>query len=824
MFNKDAMKKIKSSVVEKLRNMNFDITENLIKEIDELLVEAESLIDYKVQQEIYDNFKIDQKENRIILNEKDYLLGKYIVKSLQKAEYIVLAIITLGERVDKRISDYFSCGDYTKGLILDTIAGVVLENLTINFWNGLKENAQKYGKGITEIFYPGSKWDIKNQAVIFKVVNASRIGVSINESFMMTPEKTVSFVCGIGEDLKSCVMGTSCDDCEMENCVYRKSSATKAYNVTVHFNGETKMIAAKEGENLFRLLVKNGIYLSNSCGGNRICGKCKVILGEKSNISSEEAYFLTQKEREENVRLACFVNIDRDLEVTVLYYEEKANILTTEKSSLDVSLNSRIKKYVVEVSPHTLEDQRDYVKKVCDLLGGKIKISLSLVGMLPQTLEQHDYKVSCAVRKNELISVEDKALNDKNFGIALDVGTTTIAAYLYDLNLGKQIDVYSCLNPQRVFGADVISRINYTITEPLGLYKMHSALIDKINEIIERFSQKNSISRNNIYEIVAVGNPTMIHFLLNIPCKHIAVSPYVPTFTSKMEIKAKEIGVNINKEGYVITLPLVSSYVGADIVASILASKIDKYQELCLLVDIGTNGEMVLGNKYNLVASSAAAGPAFEGARITFGVNGIEGAIDHVDFGKRPFYTTIGDKKAKGICGSGIIDIISEFLKYGIIDSTGRFLPKEEVKNLPIDIAQKITVYKDEPAFLIENGIYVTQKDIRQIQLAKGAIIAGINIMIKEMGIDVNDIKKVFLAGGFGNYIFPPSAITIGLLPKELEGKIIQIGNSAGIGAIMALLSDKELERATQLQKKIKYIELSTHKDFQHEYIKGMYF
>jgi uncharacterized 2Fe-2S/4Fe-4S cluster protein (DUF4445 family) len=291
-----------------------------------------------------------------------------------------------------------------------------------------------------------------------------------------------------------------------------------------------------------------------------------------------------------------------------------------------------------------------------------------------------------------------------------------------------------------------------------------------------------------------------------------------------IEIKAREIGIEINKEGYLITLPLISSYVGADTVAAVLANKIDQSDELCLLVDIGTNGEMVLGNKDNLIASSAAAGPAFEGAGITFGLNGVEGAIDHVDFSKRAFYTTIGNKKAKGICGSGIVDIISELLKYGIVDSTGRLLSKEEVKNVPVDIAERITLYKGEPAFLIENGIYVTQKDIRQIQLAKSAILAGINIMIKEIGIDVNEIKKVFLAGGFGNYILPESAITIRLLPRELQGKILQVGNSAGIGAIMALLSDKELKRAIHLQNKINYIELSTHEDFQNEFVKGMYF
>jgi uncharacterized 2Fe-2S/4Fe-4S cluster protein (DUF4445 family) len=821
MFSKDVVQKVKDLSLEKLKNMNFDVDQYLI---EEATGEVQNLIDYKMIHQVCDNFHIDERENKIIFKTGDYLFGDYIVKNLKEAEYIILAIITLGDRIDKRVNDYFSESNYTKGMILDVIAGVFLEILTNNFWEEVRENAQKYGKEVTDIFYPGNKWDIKNQAVICKLVDSSKIGVNINHSFIITPQKTVSFVCGVGENVKRPVKESVCDDCEAKDCIYRNVPGESKYKVTVRFSSNTKVIEASEGENLFHILVRNGIRLNNFCGGSRICGQCKVILNEELDISDDEKYFLTDKEIKNNVRLACFVEIDRDLEVKVLSEEQKAKILTKENNLLSIESHPRIKTSTVDIRRPTLNDQRDYVKRIKEAVGGEIEIPLELLSNLPEVLEENDYKVNITIRKNEIISIKKAASKQYNYGIALDIGTTTIAAYLYDLDEGKEVDVYSCLNPQRTFGADVITRITYSISNSQGLYQLHSALINKINEIVEEFCVKNSIDKSDIHEIVAVGNPTMIHFLLNVSSKNIAISPYVPTFTSKIEVKAKEIGININKEGYVITLPLISSYVGADTVAAVLANKIDQSDELCLLVDIGTNGEMVLGNKDNLIASSVAAGPAFEGAGITFGLNGVEGAIDHVDFSKRPFYTTIGNKKAKGICGSGIVDIISELLKYGIVDITGRFLSKEEVKNVPVDIAERITLYKDEPAFLIENGIYVTQKDIRQIQLAKSAILAGINIMIKEMGIDVNEIKKVFLAGGFGNYILPASAITIGLLPKELQGKILQVGNSAGVGAIMALLSDKELERSIHLQSKISYIELSTHEDFQNEFVKGMYF
>ena len=271
---------------------------------------------------------------------------------------------------------------------------------------------------------------------------------------------------------------------------------------------------------------------------------------------------------------------------------------------------------------------------------------------------------------------------------------------------------------------------------------------------------------------------------------------------------------------------MVSSYIGADTIGAILASRMYEKEEISLLIDIGTNGEIVLGNKDKLVACSAAAGPAFEGVGITCGMGGIEGAIDHVDFTKEPIYTTIGNKTAQGICGSGIVDVISELVKSGIIDKTGRMVDRNEISSQTNQVlVGRIKKYKNEKIFLIDEkeDIYITQKDIRQIQLAKGAILAGIKVLLKECGLEVTDVKTLYLAGGFGSYINVDSAVTINLIPKELKDKVLQIGNAAGEGAILSLLSDEELTIAKCIKKKVKYIELSNFTSFQEEFVNSLY-
>ncbi|AGB20076.1 ASKHA domain-containing protein [Thermoanaerobacterium thermosaccharolyticum] len=814
------------SVLRYLGYRDVEVDEDLLNEVRNAIDEAHQLIVPTVS---FDRFaiKYDDAKDEIIVSSEDTLNDDYIVDKLKSAEYVIMAVATVKGSIENASFSLFKEGKYLDGMIYDAIGNAALDKLCEKFYSDLANEALKEGLGTTEMIFPGdSKWDINAQKIIFKNLDASKIGVALDENYTMHPMKSLSFVLGVGKGLRSNETHHDCRKCDFSQCIYRMVRKKK-HIVKVNYRGKHKEIEVYDGGNLFKVLVENGVPVPNSCGGYHTCGKCKVIVNERIPMINEEMQYLSDVELEKGIRLSCFLNVDRDLDVTVLD-EGDISVFTDSIDTFKLNdINPRVKKKIVKMDLPTLDDQRDDLRRVSDSLGSDVKMSLSVLRTLPDILESNNYNVALALRNNEVISVEAVDSIDSVYGISFDIGTTTIAAYLYDLRTGARLDVYSDVNPQRSYGADVISRINYTITEDNGLFRLHRIMIDEINKIVNAFCTRNAISKENIYEIVIVGNTVMIHLALGVTVKNIANSPYIPAFTYTIELKANTLGININKEGYIVTLPMVASYVGADTVAAVLSSRIFESDEICLLVDIGTNGEIVLGNKEFLISCSAAAGPAFEGADITFGMSGVEGAIDHVDLKRDPIFSTIGGKKSKGICGSGIVDVIAELFKHGIVDNTGRILDKDEVTSAVGEkYLDRIVQYNEMPAFLIddENGIYLTQKDVRQVQLAKAAIRAGINILINEVGISETDIKRVYLAGGFGSYISIESAATIGLIPSELKDRTIQIGNAAGLGASLALLSDNELNRAKIVRDKIKYIELSNVPTFQEEFIKSMYF
>ncbi|HHV74725.1 MAG TPA: DUF4445 domain-containing protein [Thermoanaerobacterium sp.] len=773
------------------------------------------------------SFEYDNENDDIRFLSDDVINEKHIVERLKGAEYVIMAVVTIKDGIENASSRLFDDGKYMDGMIYDAIGNAALDKLCEKFYSDVANYASKEGYVLTEMMFPGDdKWDIASQKIIFKHLDASKIGVTLDESNMMHPVKSLSFILGIGKDIKSSSSHHDCSKCDFFQCIYRNEK--KMYHtLKVKYRDEYKEILAQDGANLIKTLIENGVPVPNSCGGYHTCGKCKVIIDYKLPVTSEEMKNLSDVELEKGVRLSCFVNVDRDLSITVLD-EGEISVLTESVGLFEVdSVNPRVKKIPIKLDTPTLDDQRDDFKRVCDALGFDAKIPLSVLKVLPGVLDKSGYNAICVLRKNEIISIEGTDFVGSLYGISLDIGTTTIAAYLYDISTGKMIDVFSGTNPQRSYGADVISRINYTIAKEDGLYRLHMAMIEEINMIVDYFCERQGISNESIYEVVMVGNTVMIHLALGVPAENIANSPYIPAFTSSIEVKSKDLGIDINREGYVVTLPMVASYVGADTVAAVLSSRISESDDIILLIDIGTNGEIVLGNKDFLISCSAAAGPAFEGAGITFGLSGVEGAIDHVDLERDPIFTTIGGKAAKGVCGSGIVDVVAELFKHGIVDNTGRIFDKDEVTSVVgKKFLDRIVQYDDMPSFLIDEagGIYLTQKDIRQVQLAKGAIQAGINILMREMNIDEEDIKKVYLAGGFGSYISVESAAAIGLIPKGLKEKAVQIGNAAGLGASFALLSDEMLEKSKVIRDKVKYIELSNNPYFQEEFLKSLYF
>ncbi|MGI6778300.1 MAG: ASKHA domain-containing protein [Acetivibrionales bacterium] len=606
------------------------------------------------------------------------------------------------------------------------------------------------------------------------------------------------------------------------------------YSVRIHGKGEVIEKKVEAGTNLLKFLQSNSVILSTPCGGKGTCGKCRVkVDGLKEEAIGKEAKLLGENAVKKGYRLACYNNINSEVDIFLDEATEEANIVTAGKGR-SVVLNPIVKKEYVEMAVPGIQDQLSDLERVMAVAGKNEDInSIGLIRKLPDIIRKHDFKVTLVSMLNKLISVESGNTTDKLYGIAVDIGTTTLAAYLYNLVTGQKLGVYSLLNPQRKFGADVLSRIEYTLESGASLNEMNKVIVDSINnEIISHFVSSYGVEADDIYACVFVGNTTMMHFLMNITAKNIAISPFITVTTRLHCFEADDIGIGINPHGRVIMVPSVSGYIGADTVAAVLSSGMYTDKRISLLIDIGTNGEIVLGNNERLFSCSTAAGPAFEGANIRNGVGGIKGAIDKVYLNNGVEFTTIGNQKAVGICGSGIVDAIAQMLTAGVIDETGRIVDEDEADGLPEDLKSRIINIENMKAFLllkaeesaIDTDIAITQKDIRELQNAKAAIAAGIKTLIKKAGIGIDDIFKVYLAGGFGSHINISNAVKIGLIPSRLEEKVESIGNAAGQGAVEGLLSVEALQDTSMIKERIKYIELSASADFVDEYVSSMIF
>ena len=583
-------------------------------------------------------------------------------------------------------------------------------------------------------------------------------------------------------------------------------------------------IECKKGEILLKVLLRNGYDINAYCGGEGICGKCKVKLkGKIQDPSPAEQKYLSEQELKEGFRLSCQYQVENDLEVI---YEQKEDItVMTAGVITELDLDLDLSKEKIQLDQATIENQTDYLKRIYD----KTQTNNINYNNLKKIADL-DKKQELTVLKwrDQILDISKDEINEKFYGLAVDVGTTTVVMYLLDLNTGQEKDFTAFYNPQKKYGADVISRINYTYNNENGIKEMQTAVIEALNKGIDTLATENNITKDDIYKMSFVGNTIMLHLLLGIDAISIAKSPYVPVFTDELDLKPKEVGLNINENGIIQFLPSISGYVGADITGDMLTVNIDKLKGNNLMIDIGTNGEIVLNSGERIYSCSAAAGPAFEGANITFGTAGITGAISTFKIEDQKFeFSTINDHKPIGICGSGLLDMIAEFFKHGFIESSGRIMDEDELKEWQ---KQYLGEYKDQKAIQItekadqETTIYLTQKDIREVQLAKGAIAAGIEILLNKMDLKANDLDRVFIAGGFGNYINPSNACFIKMIPECLEDKIIQIGNGAGTGAKIYLLNNQAKQRALDIKEKVKYIELSVNQEFQTEYINSMSF
>ncbi len=604
--------------------------------------------------------------------------------------------------------------------------------------------------------------------------------------------------------------------------------------VKVIFEPGHIIATGNENMTISELATSAGVEIYKPCGGNGTCGKCKVIVENFNNPpTNQEIRLLSQEELSNNVRLACQSKINDNMKIEILTDEnvKKLKILTSVNHLEDFFIDPYIKREIIELDFKNLrEDDYSIIdvllndKKLKELTPN-IKALKQISNLYNRDLE--NLNLAITYTSDRILSIE-KSGDLSQYGVGIDIGTTTLVSYLIDIKTGEQLASTSSINPQVVHGDDVISRINYINTSEDGLSNLRNLIVDSISHQIAELCENANIVKENIYEIVINGNTIMQEIFLGINPRSIGTSPYIPTFRTVTRIKSQEVGIEINEVGLITMLPNVSGYVGSDVLSGAYIGGIQESDELKAIIDIGTNNEVIIGNKNLMLACSSAAGPAFEGARITFGMRGMPGAIEKARYeADQMKIEVIGNISPKGICGSGLIDIVSEMLRLGVLDSSGRIVSPDEIgdsdlkKRIEFDNnGIKMFRITDENS----NNIYLTQKDIREVQLAKGAVYSGINILLNKLGKTVYDLQEIYLAGAFGNYIDKKNAINIGLLPNVDLNKIKPIGNSSAFVASLSVLQKNVQSDMTKMLEKIEYIELSTDMDFQQEFIKELSF
>lgn len=602
--------------------------------------------------------------------------------------------------------------------------------------------------------------------------------------------------------------------------------AAKSYSITILPQGE-RLEAKEKEENLLRFLMDHGYRVPSVCGGMGTCGKCHVLLRQGERLSTEsERNYLSQQELDQGRRLACQQRIDRNLTVEVPKTDATALAKETLTRQLHITLNTGIEKIFLELPKPGRNDQRSDTVRIQEELGMKnLTFPLSILRKVPHVLQKGDFKLTITKEDDRGLDFEPGNTTQACYGLAIDIGTTTLAGYLLDLITGRELAACSQMNPQQSCGADVISRINWVYEYgEVGLKELQTAVISGINGMIGQLCEAVKINPTQIYKVTVAGNPTMIHLFLGIDPSNIGHSPYIPVLRDRLTLSAKELELKINPEGRTYILPAISGYVGADITAGGLFTGLHQSSRLCLFVDIGTNAEIVLGNSEKLLTCSTPAGPAFEGARIRYGMNATSGAIAHATLDEDELrLKIIGNRAPKGICGSGLIDLVAELVRVGLINEKGNLLAQSKLPH-----AERVTRgEKSRPQFLVSNKtepIYLTQQDIRELQLAKGAIRSGVELILREWGITPNEIDEVYLAGAFGSYVRRESVLQIGMLPISLVKKIRPVGNAAGQGAKLALLNRGKWAEVQQLTELVEYFELAHCEGFNRLFIENMYF
>jgi uncharacterized 2Fe-2S/4Fe-4S cluster protein (DUF4445 family) len=610
----------------------------------------------------------------------------------------------------------------------------------------------------------------------------------------------------------------------------------------------------EEGKTILEASRELGVEIESICGGERSCGKCKVKLEKglfgKESITSlpenlspfteEETKFISETERAAEYRLGCAAQIRGDVLIFVPE-ESRAGKQVVRKAATERAINLKpaISLHYIELSPPTIHDTLGDFDRLEKALAEKynvpsLQIDYPALHKLPSALRQGNWKATVVLwMGREMIDIRPGKVEEA-YGLAVDIGTTTVAGYLCSLRNGRVIATESMMNPQVTFGEDVMSRITYAMTHEDGFERVHRSIIDALNRLIRTITERCRLSPDDILELSVVGNTVMHHFFLKISPEYIGVAPFIPAIHRSVDVKARDLGLHVHPCANVHVLPVEAGFVGADNVGVLIAEEPYNKEEMALVIDIGTNGELVLGNRRVMVSSSCATGPALEGAHIKFGMRAAPGAIERVRVDPETFevnFKVIGqdvwhsDLKittAKGICGSGIIDAIGELYRTGLIDKSGRFRKEMDTPRLKTFDGKPefVIAWKDETS--IARDITITQQDVRNVQLAKGALYTGAKLMMKKLGVERLD--KVILAGAFGSYIDPEEAMILGMFPDCDLKKIYAVGNAAGDGARIALLNRDKRAEADEIARRVAYIELTVEEEFQNEFMEAMQF
>lgn len=610
--------------------------------------------------------------------------------------------------------------------------------------------------------------------------------------------------------------------------------------VEVAFQPEGKRGRVSIGSNLLDAADEAGVDIKSDCGGKQTCGKCAVIVEEGADNLSP----IVETEREhleesvdDGYRLACAAELTGgDVLLTVPPESRRGKqIILEEGLGVSVEVRPPVKKYPITPEAPSLEDDVPDFERIAASLAEEYGIEVddfspttlrSLPHDLRDDMGRFEKEFTATVLDDRLLRVE-KGFVDEYYGAAIDIGTTTVVVYLMDMQTGDILTTSSMMNPQVKYGEDVMARVTMTIEKEDALEKLQTTIVDGLNELISDACESAGISTDDVVEATIVGNTGMHDLFTGIDPEFVSKSPYVQGISASVDIPAPEAGLEIFRGGNVHVLPTIAGWMGADTVGCLITTTPYEQEETQLMIDVGTNGELVLGNQDRMIGASCAAGPALEGAHIAAGMRAAPGAIQYIRIDPstyEPELDVIDDEPPRGICGSGIIDAAAELVRTGIVQNNGRFnkdIDSERVRERKEGRGYEYVIaWADEAA--IDKDIVMHTDDIREVQKAKGAICAGSHILMNEFGID--SVDEVALAGAFGNYIDKVSALIIGLLPNISPDKVNMVGNAAGIGARLSLIDEEKREEAEMLTDQVKYYRLAAHEDFEHEFSRAMYF